>query len=283
MKDLQVQVHNAPTFEYKQSKIQHLPKVPLRGCVLGKSGAGKGVWLVDLILHKYRGCFERIYVFSPSVDIDHGWDAVKDYSEKELGVDPKKEQCFFSEWNGGADLARVVEAHAAVTAYAKKQKHKKLYSILVVIDDWAESAQVLHDKKSPISSLFLRGRHQGVSCIVSSQKLTCLDPVIRVNSCFWVIFRIASGTELNCLLEMFSALFPKDVLLAMYHKACCEEQYSFWYIDTTAHNKNDVSWLRWDGGRMTVQDAESDSDKPWGSPRGGPAPSGASRPRARPC
>ena len=57
------------------------------------------------------------------------------------------------------------------------------------------------------------------------------------------------------------ALFPKDVLLAMYHKACCEEPYSFWYLDTTAHNKNDVSWLRWDGGRMVVQDAEE-------SPRG---------------
>ena len=105
--DARVQVHNAPTFEFKQSKFQHLPKVPLRGIVLGKSGSGKGVFLVDLILHKYRGCFERIYVFSPSVDIDMSWNAVKDYSQKELGVDPDKEQCFFSEWNGGADLMHV--------------------------------------------------------------------------------------------------------------------------------------------------------------------------------
>ncbi len=147
-------------------------------------------------------------------------------------------------------------------AYAKKQGHKKLYSILVVIDDWAESAQVLHDKKSPISSLFLRGRHQGISCLVSSQKLTCLDPVIRVNACFWVVFRIASGTELQALLDQFSALFPKDVLLQMYERACCQEPYSFWYIDTTAHDRRDVSWLRWDGGRMLVDD-----DKAWGSPR----------------
>jgi len=253
---LAVKPHKAPEFEYKQSKFQHLPKLPLRGIVLGKSGAGKGVWLVDLILHKYRGCFERVYVFSPSVDIDHGWDAVKEYSQKELGVDPEKEQCFFSTWNGGAELQRVVEQHAAVTAYAKKAKHKSLFSVLVVIDDWAESAQVLHDKKSPISSLFLRGRHQGISVIVSSQKLTCLDPVIRVNSCFWVIFRIASGTELQALIDQFSALFPKDVLLAMYERACCQEPYSFWYIDTTASKREDVSWLRWDGGRMTARDVE---------------------------
>jgi hypothetical protein len=199
-----------------------------------------------------------------------GWNAVKKYSHKELGVDPDKEQCFFSEWNGGADLMHVVNQHAAVTAYAKKQKHTSLYSILVVIDDWAESAQVMHDKKSPISSLFLRGRHQGISCIVSSQKLTALDPVLRVNSTFWVVFRIASGTELQALLEQFSALYSKDVLLAMYDRACCQEPYSFWYLDTTASRKEDISWLRWDGGRMLVDEAE---------PTEAPAASVASKPR----
>ncbi len=159
--DAKVRGHGAPEYEYKQSKFQHLPKTPLRGCVLGKSGAGKGVWLVDLILHKYRGCFERVYVFSPSADLDHGWDAVKDYSEKELGVDPKKEQCFFPEWNGGADLQRIVAQHAAVTAYAKKQGHKKLYSILVVIDDWAESSQILPKKRAPFRRSFCEDAIKG--------------------------------------------------------------------------------------------------------------------------
>ncbi len=154
----------------------------------------------------------------------------------------------------------------------QETRPQKAIFIFFVIDDWAESAQVLHDKKSPISSLFLRGRHQGVSCIVSSQKLTCLDPVIRVNACFWVVFRIASGTELQALLDQFSALFPKDALLQMYERACCQEPYSFSCIDTTAHNRRDVSWLRWDGGRMLVDD-----DKAWGSPR---SPTSSSRARA---
>ena len=111
-----------------------------------------------------------------------------------------------------------------------------------------------------------------MSVIVSSQKLTCLDPVIRVNATGWAIFRIASGTELKALLDQFSALFPKDVLLAMYERACCQEPYSFWYIDTTATKRDDVSWLRWDGGRMMVEDESPMASAQQPSPSQQPAP-----------
>ena len=46
--------------------------------------------LVSLLLDMYRGAFARIYVFSPSVDIDAAWRPVKEYIEKDLGVDEKK-------------------------------------------------------------------------------------------------------------------------------------------------------------------------------------------------
>ena len=252
-----IQLHPTPSYDFRQSRHEHLPKVPLRGCVLGPSGSGKGVFLVHLVLGLYRGCFERVYVFSPSVDIDHGWDAVKQYSEKELGVDPRKEQCFFSEWDESA-LNHICHEHAKVTALAKKQKMKTLCSILVIIDDWAESRQVIHSPTNCISSAFLRGRHQGLSIIVSSQKLTCLDPVIRVNATFWIVFRLNSGVELKALLEQFSAIQEVDVLRAMYDKAVADK-HSFWYIDTRAP-KHDTFWLRFDGGRMLVDEA-------WGSPR----------------
>ena len=32
----------------------------------------------------YRGRFNRIYIFSPSIDIDHTWRPIKDYIAKEL-------------------------------------------------------------------------------------------------------------------------------------------------------------------------------------------------------
>ena len=52
-----------------------------------------------MITRLYKGCYERVYVWSPSVDLDSTWLAVKKYSEEALGVDQKKEQTFFSKWD----------------------------------------------------------------------------------------------------------------------------------------------------------------------------------------
>ena len=48
--------------------------------------SGKTVALISLILEQYRGVFERIYIFSPSINVDDGWIPVKKYIEEDLGV-----------------------------------------------------------------------------------------------------------------------------------------------------------------------------------------------------
>ena len=60
-------------FETKQSKYQHWGKLPIRSVILGPSGSGKTVPLQSMILNIYRECFSRIYIFSPSIDVDHTW------------------------------------------------------------------------------------------------------------------------------------------------------------------------------------------------------------------
>ena len=60
-------------FESKQSKYNHVPKLPMRAMLLGPSGSGKTVLLQNLILDIYKNFFERIYIFSPSVHIDTIW------------------------------------------------------------------------------------------------------------------------------------------------------------------------------------------------------------------
>ena len=84
-------------YKCKQSKYEHAPELPMRSIAYGPSGTGKSVLLQQLILDVFRGCFERIYIWSPSIDIDHVWDPVKRYVRKELGVDTKEEKCFYSE------------------------------------------------------------------------------------------------------------------------------------------------------------------------------------------
>jgi predicted AAA+ superfamily ATPase len=69
-------------YETKQSKYPHCGKLPIRSIVLGPSGSGKTVLLTNLILDVYKGCFSRIYIFSPSINIDQTWGPVKKYIEE---------------------------------------------------------------------------------------------------------------------------------------------------------------------------------------------------------
>ena len=66
-------------YETKQSRFSHCGKLPIRSIVLGPSGSGKTVLLTNLILDVYKGCFSRIYIFSPSIDVDATWKPVKNY------------------------------------------------------------------------------------------------------------------------------------------------------------------------------------------------------------
>ena len=90
-----------PTTEYssKQPSDPVVPLVPCTGIFLGPSKSGKTVALISLILEQYRGVFERIYVFSPSVNIDDGWIPVKKYIE---GVNTEREQTYWDEWDEAA-------------------------------------------------------------------------------------------------------------------------------------------------------------------------------------
>ena len=87
-------------FEVKQSKYPHCGKLPIRSVVLGPSGSGKTVLLANLILDVYKGCFARIYIFSPSIDVDYTWNPVKEYIEKEMKVkDSKEEPIYFNHYD----------------------------------------------------------------------------------------------------------------------------------------------------------------------------------------
>ena len=176
MAELRIKQHPHPDYITEQPDHQHLPPLPLRGLLLGPSQSGKTVALVDMLIRLYRGCWARIYVWSPSVDVDSSWLPVKKYVEEHLGVDPQKEQCFFSHWDP-AQVQTVVEGQKKLIEYQKGQKHRKLHGICIVVDDFADDPKIMHPNSggtsggSMLNTLFVRGRHLNISTLVSSQKL----------------------------------------------------------------------------------------------------------------
>ena len=88
-------------FKFRQSLTSHLPKLPVRCIVAAPSSGGKSNLVVQLITHPqfYRGCFDRIYYFSASADLDSGLESVKRYAAEELEMDPKGNPALRNTWD----------------------------------------------------------------------------------------------------------------------------------------------------------------------------------------
>ena len=132
-----------------------MPLVPCTGIFLGPSKSGKTVALISLILEQYRGVFERIYIFSPSINVDDGWIPVKKYIEEDLGVNVEKDQAYWEDWDEAALRRKITET-------SKKLEMKKLYQVLIILDDLADMPQ-LHKPNGALNTLFIRGRRMQIS------------------------------------------------------------------------------------------------------------------------
>ncbi len=78
------------------SKPTHVPKIPLRLCLLAPSGSGKTVLLSNPILNIYRGYSERTFVFCPSVDIDKTWEPVNKHHSDYMKTNEKTQTNYIS-------------------------------------------------------------------------------------------------------------------------------------------------------------------------------------------
>ena len=238
-------------YEVKQSKYHQCGKLPIRSILLGPSGAGKGILLQNMILDIYRGCFERVYIFSPSSFVDKTWEPVKEYLNKTINLSENEPPLFY-DTNDQENLERIIDTQRKVTEHLKSKKDtKKLFQILIVIDDWADSPDFSR-KSQLLHALFTRGRHSGISTIVSTQKFTALHPIIRVNATELYVFRLRNYRDLETFIEEVSALIDKKSLMEIYNLAT-SEPYSFLYVKLTAKKKDDIFMVKFNK-KITIED-----------------------------
>ena len=120
-----------------------------------------------------------------------------------------------------------------------------LFQILIIIDDFADDKAF--SRNSPLlNMLFVRGRHQLISTIVSTQKINALATLVRVNATEIYIFRLRNVRDIDTLLEEFSALLTDKKIFLSIYKLATEQPYSFLYIKLTAKTINDMFFIKFD-------------------------------------
>ncbi len=230
-------------YEVKQSRYNVASKLPMRSIILGPSGSGKSILLQNFILDIYKDCFSRIYIFSPSINVDYQtWEPVKKYINKEI-TNNDDENFYYDHYNEDA-LFNIITTQRKIIEYQKKHNHNKLFSILIVVDDFADDVKFSRNSKL-LHSLFTRGRHSQISTVVATQKFNALSPIIRVNASDLYVFRLRNYSDLQAFLDEVSAIAPKDVILEMYHLAT-DEPYSFLTVKLTSKDRNKIFTIRFD-------------------------------------
>ena len=228
-------------YTVKQSKYEVVGKLPIRSVILGPSGSGKTVLLQNMILDIYRNCFSKIYIFSPSIHVDASWSPVKEYIEKQMKVNHTDEEPIYMDHYDPNTLADIIDTQHKITDYMKKQNHKQLFQILVIVDDFADDPSFSRHSKL-LHSLFTRGRHNSISTVVATQKFTAINPIIRVNATSLFVYRLRNYRDLESFIEEVSAVVDKKTLLELYNIAT-SEPYSFLYVNLVAKSKNDMFFI----------------------------------------
>ena len=214
----------------------------MRAMLCAPSGGGKTILLQNMILYIYRGCFSRIYIFSPSIDIDHTWQPVKKYIEEEIKPHDK-EDIYFDHYDPEA-LEHIIKTQHKVIEYMKEQKHTKLYQILIILDDFADSPEFTRQSKL-LHQLYIRGRHQMISTITATQVYKAISPIIRKHITDLFVYKLRNQADLEAIVQEVSAVYDTKTLYQLYRMAT-EEPYSNLYIKLTANTANDMFYMRFD-------------------------------------
>jgi len=242
-------------FSVKQSKYEVCGKLPIRSVILGPSGSGKTVLLQNMILDIYQDCFSRIFVFSPSIEVDATWRPVKDYIEKHMKVKNTTEEPIYFDHYDPEALANILETQHKITNFMKKRGDKKLFQILLIIDDFADDPSFTRQSKL-LHALYTRGRHNMISTITATQKFNAIHPIIRVNATELYVYRLRNYKDLETFIEEVSAVYDKKTLLELY-KAATDEPFSFLYVKLTAKNKDEMFFKRFDH-KLVIGEAEEE-------------------------
>ena len=113
----------------------------------GPSGSGKTVLLQNTILDIYRDCFSRVFIFSPSIEVDATWGPVKNYIEKHMKArNTVEEPIYFDHCNPEA-LENILTTQHKITNFLKKRGDKRLFQILIIVDDFADDPSFTRQSK----------------------------------------------------------------------------------------------------------------------------------------
>jgi len=220
---------NASSYVIKKELMFDLP---FRLLLCGKSFlSGKSTAIVNLLLRPYSDTDEQgkdfykndfsgsnIYIVNPSLALDDKYATLihaKKIPEGNIYVDYDEEE-----------MMRLYEKLRE--QHDEELKEGTLKPKLIILDDCAFSGSLKDKQYGFVSRVAANGRHLGISLIVTSQKYSAVNTLLRENLTGLIVWE-SSNKQLDLIYEDHS-IFPKSKFDKMF-RDCTREKHSFMVIN----------------------------------------------------
>lgn len=242
-----------------------LPRHEFTWGVISPKGAGKTTFIINL-LELYKGYFNEIIIFSPTLLNDDKWDYAK---KLKLRIENKPLLKFLASLDGGDEeddnkmfpnivkgqkektkfkpeipesnfivdytddrLKQIVEEQNEMIEFLKSHDQPKYMAnrILVLFDDLVGSDLFGGGSKNYFTGFNTRHRHYSFSMFMISQAFKAIPDKIRTQLTCLTMFRIGSEKEVEKIYEEFPMGLKRKDWDAVYYY-CTEGKHDFMFID----------------------------------------------------
>ena len=239
--------------------------LPTSFLLAAPTASGKTMIILNLLLRYYKDMFARIWIFSPSIKLDPQYAPLRKYLEKMS--DQQKEPLMFEDLDQPS-LGKILDEQRAITEECRKRKIKAP-QVCVVLDDLADRGDILSKRQggnqgSWLISLATRGRHFGVTWIISSQVINLVGTVLRKNVRCMCVWRLRNHKEVETLCEELSGVYGKDEIMQLYSHAT-QDPFSFLFVRLDAKTRRDMFWLRFESRLLPKEESDDDGSGSVGS------------------
>ena len=215
--------------------------------------------ILNILLRYYKDMFHRIWMFSPSIKLDPQYAPLRKYLEKM--TNQQHEPTMFEDLNQVV-LGKLLDEQRTITEECRKRKIKPP-QCCVILDDLADRGDILTKRQggnqgSWMVSLATRGRHFGVTWIISSQVMNLIGTVIRKNCRCMCVWRLRNHKEVETLCEELSGVYDAKTIMAIYDHATTEA-FSFLFVRLDAKTRRDMFWLRFES-RLCIKESDDGLD-----------------------
>jgi len=118
-----------------------------------------------------------------------------------------EDKLYFDHYNPDA-VESIIATQTKIVKHMKAKGKKKLFRILIVVDDFADDPSFSRHSKL-LHSLYTRGRHGMISTITEIQKFSAMHPIIKVNATELYVYRLRKQNDLDKFLEEVSGSVDK--------------------------------------------------------------------------